>query len=659
MSRGSVSHCSRHPQMNKGTDSPEIRSPQHRLKAVSRLPFLLLFLMFVMSSLQVAMPLAASPEDIEEESDGDRDGDMDEDAEDPEESDSNFENTEATDEEIADPEEDEAPDPEEEPQVFPEIDPDDVEEDPGPFPDAETHDEALMEKSDRALERGALDEVLALWKGVSGRVAAKMEVYEQLARSYLQRENYLKALEVLILQQELQNDPESRGTVLSDPALTRAIETDILMIIRSKMATDDLETVVSTYTPRFPADIALLRLIALSEAKDDDYEVSQRIKRFLDVFSRHPEAATMATRARQMREKMKSTKYLIGVLLPMRGVMAPFGQVARNGIQLAIEQFRQAHPQMSIREVVRELGDESEPLSEWLKTYRPLAIVGPLLSKEVNQVTPSIEKTETLLITPGATAPQISALGTSVIRNAMSTRTQCRMLAEWAARRPWKRFAILHPEGPTGASWMRCFSSALSAQGGAVVASASYPSSETDFKGPIQQLQKMIQSKPPLASERLTLQVDAIFLPAPLKEAGLILPQLAFHELRSLPILGLNDWNDPQLLKMAGRHAEGVVFIDSFFLDSLDPAVQTFAEAYKKRFGHSAHLLSAQAYDATQWILSAIEKGALTPRDVKQAISKMGASRGASGRVSEIQSGEAIKTPFVISVKKGKFTQIE
>lgn len=531
------------------------------------------------------------------------------------------------------------------------VDPGDV----GSAPSEGVDIEGRLQRSDSALARGDLEEALSIWRDVPNADAIKMDVYDRVVRAYMQRKEHVKALEVLILQKALLDAAETSDPVLGNAALAVAVQNDMLMMIK-KLQEHELQSVAERYAPRFPADEALLRLVDLYEAQDDFYRQGQEIKRFLALFPNHAGAGGVRRRSDGMREKIKAVQHRIGVILPLRGTMAPFGQAALNGIRLAIEHLRALRPKMSVGLIVREVEEEVQPLAGWLSEYRPLALIGPLLSKEVVRLAPVIEKTPLTMITPGATAPQLPGIGQSVIRNAMTHRAQCQALVEQATKMRLKRFAILYPRGRFGLDWTKCFSEEVIRRGGQVTTLETYAAGETDFSEPITRLKNAAGKK--VGDTRVAFGFDALFLPTDPQEAGLIIPQLAFHNVRGITLLGLSSWNDPQFLTLAGRYAEGAVFADGFFHGSTHPPIARFVEEYQKRFGQPPDLLAAQAYDATRWVLSAIEGGAETPGDVKEAVARIRQYDGVSGLLSEIRGGEAIKTPFFIQVKKGKFVQI-
>ena len=510
-------------------------------------------------------------------------------------------------------------------------------------------------KTEAAIARGDLDEAQALWRDVPGEEVAKFDIYNRLVPGYMKRGEFLKALEVLLLQQALVDHAPDDVEVLSDPNLKRTLENDIRLIVKTKLEEAGLQAVVKQYAPRFPTDLALLRLATLYDAQGDYERTGEVLRRFMADFPNHPDTADARTRANAVQDKIKVLRHRIGVVLPLRGAMAPFGQAVLDGIRLAIGQYNEAHPKSVIGWGVRDVDEAETPFSTWLTTYRPMALVGPLLSRDVNRIVPLISKTDLLLITPGATASEVVGLGTSVVRNAFSTRAQCRAIAGRAAgEMRLKRFAVLYPAHRSGPDWMKCFSEEVARQGGQVVVAESYPPGATDFATPIGRI-----AEKGLRTAEDGLAIDAIFLPADAAEAGLIVPQLAFHGIVGVALLGINSWNDPEFLKRAGRHAEEALFADGFFLESKQPSVRAFVAAYQKRFGRPPDLLAAQGYDATWWILKAIASGADTPKKVALAVTAMKRYEGASGDVSEIQNGEAIKRPFFIQVKKGRFVQVE
>lgn len=531
----------------------------------------------------------------------------------------------------------------------------------GKFQDDYRVSEVRLQLSDLYITQGAIPEALALWSHLPGEEALKAEVYDKASQAYYDQKEYYKALEVLVQEQKVTSGAEGLA------AIRKAMET----LIREKLSEHDLEWVVKNFGSHFPVDEAVIRLITLYSEKGDTYREEREAKRFLTLFPDHPRAVMAKNAIGQIQNKVKAHRVLVAVALPLSGNLSPFGNVALNGVQLALQQFKEAHPNFSVGVVVKDLGDGTPAgeIGRWIEEYRPVAMVGPLLSREVNQIAPFLERLGLLSITPGATAPKLVSQGISVVRNALTARAQCTALAEYAVvQEEILSYAILYPKNNYGAEWVACFSEEIVKRGGEVIHAEPYAVNETDFSQAIRRLKgvdlkKKGKMKPVEEAGREGQMTyvpgfEALLLPGEASKVGLMIPQLAFHEIRDVLLLGGSGWNTPELLKVAGSYAEGAVFVDGFFLDSPDPMVRQFVGQYRRRYQDNPDILAAQAYDAARLILSAIEAGSTTPSEIKSAVLRTKRTPGVSGFVHEVKDGEFKKDLFLLTVKKGKVTAL-
>ncbi len=493
---------------------------------------------------------------------------------------------------------------------------------------------------------GEIEQALSLWEDVPGEFPSKLVVYDKALSDYRTHGEHAKVLKVLLLKRTALIESKAAATQAVSPVAV--VENDVVTLIQTQMQEEALRQIVQDFGPAFPADVALLRLIALHEGQGDTYRTAREIKRFTSVFPQHAALPQVSAISERMRQRARSSRHRIGALFQTTGDSAAFSDSALKGVQLAVQQFRS--PEGAVGLIVKEWEGQSagapEALKRWIAEDRPIALVGPLLSKEVNRAAPIVEAAGLALITPGATAPTLASLGKSVIRNASTGRAQCQALVQHALSR-MRRFAILFPKTPRNEEWANCFSEQIKAGGGEVLYSASYPPGETDFAGPIRQI-KNAETQP-----------DAIFLPGDARTVGLLIPQLTFHGVVGLTLLGTNDWNHPQFLTLAGRHAEGARFADGFFPESPDAAVRQFVEQYRAKYQQTPDMLAAQAYDAARLILTAIENGAVTPQEVRAALLSTTQFSGASGQILEMRNGEAVKQPLMIEVRRGRFVQAQ
>lgn len=554
------------------------------------------------------------------------------------------------------------------------------------FPNESRAGQVRLMLSDIYFDSEAFKEVFSFWKDIPGEEGSKSLVYEKLAKAYSEREDYLNALVVLM----------EKKVLVIDPVTNEVVRNDVISIIRNRLGEEELYHIIKEFKSEFPADEAMIRLIELYDGSGDYYRGGREIKQFVSLFPMHPFAPRARNLLDSLKDKVKSSRFLIGVMLPLSGKLAPFGETALNGTELALHFFQEELPGASVGLVVKDLKEAIRPdesrgirdpfqavIEDWLEEYRPIAVIGPLLSREVSRVAPMVERADVALITPAATARRLISLGENVFRNAVTNRFLCRAIAEYAVvHMSLRHFGVFFPDERTGEQWVHCFSKAVTELGGEVVHAEPYPMNNSDFSRAILRLKKADLSKygaievveelveteegeqeegkdPERREETLYIPgIDAIFLPGDARITGLIVPQLLFHGFEGVTLLGERGWNSPRFLKLVGPYAEGAVFVDGFFKDSPDPLTQRFVHEYQRKYHQDPDVFAAQAFDAVRIILTALQGGALTPEAIRESISNMTNFPAVSGYIYEVRDGDMIKKPFFIKIKNKRFLQV-
>lgn len=136
--------------------------------------------------------------------------------------------------------------------------------------------------------------------------------------------------------------------------------------------------------------------------------------------------------------------------------------------------------------------------------------------------------------------------------------------------------------------------------------------------------------------------------------------QLAAYRLnKGVQLLGTDGWNAPDLVTRGGALLEGAIFIDSFFANAASPTVQTFVEQFRQRYQESPDLLAAQAYDTFLMCAQVLQAGAQTPRQLRDGLLRIRDFDVVSGRTSMLDTGDADKEPYVLTVQGGRIVQLE
>lgn len=157
---------------------------------------------------------------------------------------------------------------------------------------------------------------------------------------------------------------------------------------------------------------------------------------------------------------------------------------------------------------------------------------------------------------------------------------------------------------------------------------------------------------------------DVIFAPSSATTAPLIIKQARALGI-TCPIMGGDTWENPAVIEVAGKDAEGIVL--STFFDENKPATEEarkFVEGYKKELGDKEPIIPAVAalgYDAYILVLDAIERAGSTDGvAIRDAIAATKDYEGVTGTINFTPEGDADKNMAVIkTVKDGQFIYID
>lgn len=341
---------------------------------------------------------------------------------------------------------------------------------------------------------------------------------------------------------------------------------------------------------------------------------------------------------------------VVGVLLPLSGQGAPFGQAVQRGLELA---RASAATPSSLRFLYADTAADAAALPRLVEELaaRPevLALIGPLLSGDADTAAALAQQLQIPLL---LLAQREGTTGGYVFRNALTVSAQVQTLGEFAASEGLRQFAVLHPATRHGEFCADQFRVEVESRGGQLVARQSYPAGAVDLRQPLEALAK--------EARRLGGGLpDALFIPDGARQVAQIIPQLGFSRLDQLQLLGLNDWNDAELGRMAGPLSEGAIFVAGFFAGSPWPEVSEFVARFQAAYSTAPNILNAQGYDAGRILATLLARPEVGDRDaLRQALGGLRDFPGVTSRTRFRLDGEAEKTLFLLQVQDGTLVQI-
>jgi len=359
----------------------------------------------------------------------------------------------------------------------------------------------------------------------------------------------------------------------------------------------------------------------------------------------------------------------IGVLLPLSGKYARFGELVRRGIDLALEQSGPASKGVHLvyADSAADADTSREALRNLVRNDKVIAVTGAIVGSAAEAAAQQAQEEMVPLLTlsPREGLPEI---GSFVFRDTLTPQMQAEAMARNAiVDRGLTDIAILYPDNRFGQSLATAFTAEVIRFGGVITGSEAYDPQATDFGRQI----KLLKGENPWRNEESMSQKEilndlfvpdkeqpfnALFIPDYAERVALIAPQLSYYGVEDTPLLGVGGWHSPELLRLAGDYVEGAVLVDAYFSDSDTPAVQQFIDRYRKKFNEEPTLLEAQGYDAAGILLQLLQNPQVRDReDLRQALLGMNEYPGVTGATRFDGSGESHKKLYVLQINQGRF----
>ncbi len=412
---------------------------------------------------------------------------------------------------------------------------------------------------------------------------------------------------------------------------------------------------------------------------------------------------TFAAAQRQGLPDVHAARGEIGVVLPLSGKFASFGEESLRGILLATGVFDAVTPaneRPAIHLLIRDTQGQADlaaaAVRELALRQSVQVILGPLLADECEAAANAAEF-EGVPLVALTSREEVARDRSLVFRVRTMPKDEVQTLAEHAIRDLGiTRFGILYPRDAYGRGLSGLFWNAVEMRGGSIVALASYEPDSTDFSASIRKLagwelltraqkeaievrEELISSARRLLPDEASLvreearamlgpdgellppiiDFDALFIPETHENVVLIAPQLAYNEVTGPVLLGSEAWNHADLVAIGRHHVEGARFTANFYTASPIAYVREFADRYEATFGTPAEDFAAQAYDAANLVLVPLARGTQSRASLRDAVLSTSGFAGVSGILSMNGDGNARKRPFLLGVERGRIVQLD
>lgn len=426
----------------------------------------------------------------------------------------------------------------------------------------------------------------------------------------------------------------------------------------SQLAAEDIRYLLEETEDTLTRGYLMYRLGTISYEEGRYEDAVAILSDFISQFPDHENTKEAQRMISGLDEMPTHSRNKVGCLLPLTGSYKIYGNRALKGVELALAEMRNRAgsyetPPVSI--IIKDTGSDEEKAIQAvteLAEERVSAIIGPIITAEPAAAQSQRKRIPIITLTQ---KDGITDIGDYVFRHFLTPKMQVETLVTYAVQSLGLRnFAILYPDEKYGSTFMELFWDEVASHGGQVVGVEAYNPRQTDFGRPIRKLVGRYKKR-----GRAVADFDGIFIPDAPKKAGLIIPQLAYHDIRNVRLFGTNLWHSDQLTRMAGKFAQGAVVPDIFFAESRSAAVDEFVRNFQDTFGGTPGFIEAVAYDTAMMLFQLISRPDIRYRSsLRSDLMKLRNFQGVTGLTSFDSDGEAHKKLYLLQVEGNRFVEV-
>jgi len=349
-------------------------------------------------------------------------------------------------------------------------------------------------------------------------------------------------------------------------------------------------------------------------------------------------------------EEPRSNVVNIGVIGPLSGSGAPYGEKQLRGVILAAEEMNESgFLPYSINIIKADDQGNSALVGEIARDMvfeqNVSAFIGCVNSSCTHVLEMICVKVQKPQITTVSTDPSITRAGTPwIFRCLADDRKQAKALVCYIdGIDEYDRVAVLTLDNRYGKMGARTCKRLLKERGLEVILDEVFPAGNHDRSALVQ---RVGQSKPSVIV-LWSLYDEASQVMKALRESGI-----------GIPVVAPDGVTTAAFLKKAGIASEGMIVTLPFNRFRKTETTRNFLRRYKKRWGQEADSFAAHAYDGMNILGLAIKRGGIEAFSIKDNLALTTNFPGVTGLISFDATGNDVRDVDLAVVKNGKFVPL-
>jgi branched-chain amino acid transport system substrate-binding protein len=339
-----------------------------------------------------------------------------------------------------------------------------------------------------------------------------------------------------------------------------------------------------------------------------------------------------------------------GAVLSLTGAAGSYGESQRRGLDLAVEQLNEQGGvtyDLTIEDDATDPAQGITVFEQFVSQDDMSVIIGPTLSNTARQTDPVAQEGQTPVLGISNTAAGITDIGDYIFRDSL---TEDAVIPQTIAAAKesigLERVVVMYSNDDAFTdSGYQAFQAALEANDIEIVETLTFSKTDTDFRA--------------LLTQAREAEPDALVVSA-LVEAAIPLVTQARELGITVPIIGGNGFNTPQLMADAGEAAEGVIVGAAWNSASESELNTAFLEAYQAEYDAAPDQFSAQAYAGMKLIDTAVRAGCSGEREhIQEQLGQFEGVPTVLGEFTMTDTRDAEHPAVVQIVEDGEFAVLE
>lgn len=348
----------------------------------------------------------------------------------------------------------------------------------------------------------------------------------------------------------------------------------------------------------------------------------------------------------------------IGADLELTGGQASFGDSVSKGAKLAVDEINAAggvlgkQLELIIADNASKSEEATQAAQKLIISDKVVTIIGASTSTNTLGIVPVATEKKIPLVSVGATNPKVTVdersgkVNEFVFRAAFIDPFQGEVMANFALDSLKAKTAVIYTDTSSDYSkgLQKFFEETFKVKGGEVLSQESYQQKDSDFKAVLTRIK--------------AANPDVIYLPGYYEEVGKIVKQAREMGI-TVPFLGGDGWDSPQLAEIAGAKALENTFMSNHYSpEDTAPEVTSFVDAYKAANGGAVpDGMAALGYDALKLVADAITRaGEAAPAKITEALAATKDLQLATGKITLNDKHDPVKAAVVLKFVDGKQT---